>query len=301
MTVKSQVTWTKDEIQFLHTFGTAMLPYELQKFIPRHTQMAIATKRKRLGIKLPESYRIRMGAHARSFVNNDDLCKGDQTLTLSDFSPEALQLLLGSILGDGCIKKNSGGRNREKTKLRNYLFYEGHGAKQTDYVKWKCDKFSFLNARFFSSSRKKTGTNIYQNCPEMCTTSYPLFTELRKKIYGDGHISSKTYIPLNVFSQLDLFGLLIWYLDDGYFGKNRAPPSIACKGWDDDDLDAIVESLNVKFSLTLYVYRSKFRVDEINKIIKFRVVDKKKIFPIWEELFVLHKIPECMKYKLGNL
>jgi hypothetical protein len=279
MVEKSQVTWTEDEIATLHQFGRACLPYEIQKYIPRHTLEAISRKRKRLGIELSAHYISRAGEYGRSFLDNNALCKGNQNLTLPEIDK---QILLGSILGDGCIKKNGGNKNQ-----RNYIFYEGHRIKQTDYVKWKCDKLKCFNTNFINA--------VDNNRPEMWTTSYPMFTDLRKKIYGSAFVSTKTYIPLDVFVQLDLFGLLIWYLDDGH--NPRSVANIACKGWNDFDLEAIVNHLNNKFSLSLYVYKSKHK-GGVNKIIKFRAIDKRHVFHIWHELFELHKLPECMRYKL---
>lgn len=282
MDKKSQVMWTEDEVAILHQFGMACLPYEIQKYIPRHTLEAISRKRKRLGIKLSKHYISRVGEYRRSFLDNDKLCKGNQKLTLSDVDNTTKQILLGSILGDGCIKKNGANKNQ-----RNYVFYEGHRIKQVDYVKWKCNKLKCFNTKFRNA--------IDNNSPEMWTTSYPMFTEMRKKIYGSAFISTKTYIPLDIFSQLDLLGLLIWYLDDGH--NCRSVANIACKGWDDSNLETIVAHLNSKFSLSLYIYKSKHR-DGVNKIIKFRASDKRYIFHTWQNLFEIHKLPECMKYKL---
>ena len=290
MTQKTQIKWTPNEVETLRLLGGACLPHELQHFLPRHSQNGIMRKRKRLGIELADNYFERVGEYASGFRDNDNLCHGDQSISLDSLPDDVIQILLGSILGDGCIKLN-GARGCQ----RNYVFYEGHHSAQTEYVAWKCSRLSMLNAKFSNS--------IVGNKPEMWTTSYSMFTELRHKIYGYGAVANKAYIPIDVFSKLDLFGLFIWYLDDGYLGyaknsreKNHAP-SIAAKGWNYDGLSKLIEFINSQFSLSLYVYVSKHRGEQ-NKNIKFTARDKREVFPVWQDLFREHQIPSCMAYKL---
>jgi len=290
MTQKTQVKWTPSEVETLHLLGSACLPHELQHFLPCHSQNGIMRKRKRLGIKLAGNYFERVGEYASSFRDNDNLCHGDQSISLDSLPGDVTQILLGSILGDGCIRLNGARRCQ-----RNYIFYEGHRSAQTEYVAWKCSRLSVLNTKFSNS--------IDGNKPEMWTTSYSMFTELRHRIYGYGTIANKAHIPIDVFSKLDLFGLLIWYLDDGYLGypkiseeRNHAP-SIAAKGWNYDDLSKLIEFINLQFSLSLYIYLSKHRGGQ-NKNIKFTARDKHEVFPVWQNLFREHKIPSCMAYKL---
>ena len=287
MAKKSQVTWTDAEIKILYQFGNIYLIHDLQKLLPRHTSLAISVKRKRLGINLSENYISQKCKYQRSLMDNDILCKGNQKLVLSDLPTDVKQILLGSILGDGCIKMNSCLSSR--SKARNYIFYEGHTRAQTEYVKWKSEKLKILNTTFTNTDDG--------NKPQMWTTSYPMLTELRKKIYGDTQISNKTYIPIDVFSQLDLFGFLIWYLDDGYNGEYVA--DIGCKSWNDFDLQAMVDHLNSNFSLSLSINKSR-HMGGINKRIRFSSALKKHIFSMWRELFDFHNIPECMSYKLKH-
>lgn len=296
MTQKTQVKWTPSEIETLHLLGGKCLPHELQHFLPRHSQTGIMAKRRRLGIELDDSYFSRVGKYAAGFRNNDNLCVGDQKTSLDDLPYDATQILLGSILGDGCIKLSSG-------KAKRYVFYEGHHRAQTDYVAWKCEKLAALGTRFYNTA---SGGK-----PSLQTTAYKFLTELRQQIYGNGSVSTKTYIPIDIFSQLDLFGLLIWYLDDGHLGYSHQSsnkyhsPSIAAKGWAFNDLSELVQYLNIRFGLSLYVYLSKHREGQ-NKTVRFTAGDKKKVFPIWQQLFCEYSIPQCMDYKIdvhrsGNL
>ena len=212
--------WLEEELEMLKELGPTKQARELIGVLPRHSHQAIAKMRTRLGIVLEDGYSSRAGKYAWSFR---DCCKLDQTLTLNDFDNTTFQLLIGSMLGDGCISKAA--------DCKNYMFCEGHSVKQLDYLQWKADKLSCFMPRW--NSRKN---------PLICTVYHPIFTSLRDAFYPSRSKCNKCLMPMELLSKLDLFGLMIWYLDDGYLGttktgflsngrRQRPCPSIAAKGW----------------------------------------------------------------------
>ena len=299
--MKTQVKWTNDEIEVLHKCGANTLLHDLHKLLPLHTPLAISVKRKRLGIKLANDYESRQGKYARSLLNEDELCKLDQSLTLDDIDHQTVQILLGSILGDGSIKKNgSGGRNRDREKIRNFIFYEGHQGKQFDYVKWKVDKLSTFLARFYGNNSDK---------PELLTVSHPIFSCLREKFYNALTKSTKSKLPMDVLGRLDLLGLMIWYLDDGYIGctkdgkrsetqVSKPYPKITAKGYDYNELNVLCNKLNARFDLSLHVTKYKHR-GGWNKLVCIDVEDRNKLFPLWRQMATELRLPSCMYYKLN--
>lgn len=291
---KSQVRWTKDEVAVLHQHGAEMMPHELAELLPRHTTQGIAAKRERLGIILPREYRSRQGSYGRSFVNSDNLCKLDQQITLDDLDNTTLQVLLGSCLGDGCIK-----RNVSKWNHRNFLFYEGHGSEQRDYVHWKAQMLSELSPLVSPSDRRH----------EMWTPSHPMFTLLRDKFYPSRTRCKKTLIPLDMIARLDFLGLMVWYLDDGYLGKpksglrrnrwrTQAAPSITAKRLDYNQLVQAIGIVNANLGLSLDVVTVR-HCGGLNKLVRIRSVDRHRILSRWRQMAEEYDLPSCMYYKLN--
>jgi len=299
--VKSQVKWTDDEVSLLKEHGTKLL-HELIELLPKHTAMGISVKRKRLGVELPDNYASEMGKRNRSLLDNDKLCKTDQSIKLDDLDNTTKQVILGSILGDGSIKKNgSGGKMRDKWSQRNFIFYDMHRSPQEDYTDWKASKLQTFLAK---SSRKPE-----DNRSEMWTVSHPIFTTLRDKFYPARTKCNKCMIPADMVEQMDELALLVWYFDDGYIGvrpdglntkghHRRPAPSISAKGWNHEDLCNAAEILNKNLGLHLYIGTHKHR-DGINKLVKIPAEDRDVLFPKWQELAKEHGVPECMMYKLN--
>lgn len=105
------------------------------------------------------------------------------------------QVLLGSILGDGCITKNT-------KKCKNYCFKEMHGPEQREYVAWKGEMLKQLGTIVCGKTR-----------PELFTKTMPYFTKLRELVYGNK--AEKNRLPDDLFQSTDALGLLVWFLDDG--------------------------------------------------------------------------------------
>jgi hypothetical protein len=270
---------------------------------PRHSKLAISTKRKRLGVKLDNDYISKTGKYNRSLVNEDNLCKLDQSLTLNDLSNEEYQILIGCILGDGSIKKNgSGGKSRDKWKMRNFIFYCSHNDPQLDYNDWKTIKLSvFLPKIRIGKSKEKRKSEFW-------TVSHPIFTQLRDKFYATRHRCNKSLIPLDLIEKMDYLGLMIWYLDDGYIGvrkdgfntkghHRRPSPKITAKGWELEGLKRAAEILNKNLGLHLYVKTTKHTGNSRNKLLCIPAEDRDVLFPIWQDCAKKNSLPECMNYK----
>lgn len=299
MIKKSQVPWTEDEVAVLHRFGNQLQMESLCLLLPRHTKNGIMVKRRRLGIKLDFLYRSTLSKAARNQVDNNNLCKTDQTLEFADLSLEVQQVLLGSLLGDGCIKKNGSG-GRVGLRHRNYIFYDYHYKEHIAYTDWKAKQLSIFLPRL--SDRKRTGGRA------LYTVSHPIFTKLRTELYPKLTKTNKHFIPPMFVDRMNLLSLLIWYLDDGYAGRTklgynlsnhhvRPQPSISAKGWNLLDLNVLTGILNRKFNLHLSVSIHRHR-DGYNKLVHIRPPDRDRLFPLWAEFFDELGIPDCMRYKI---
>lgn len=119
--------WTTEEVEILKNNWKNLTNSQLAKLIPNHSRDAISRKLGRIGIKLSKediSWRMK---YAHSFVDFNNICKLDQNLKLEKLNNSTLQILLGSMLGDGSS-------NKQSKNLRNCRFTEGHGLKQSDYT-----------------------------------------------------------------------------------------------------------------------------------------------------------------------
>jgi len=273
LTVKNQVGWTQSEIDILLEKGSELFLHELAELIPRHSPIAIWANKNRLGVISSDNLVSKMSSLNRGKRDYSKTCILDSNLILNDFSNSIRQCLIGSLLGYGCVTKPS---NRN---CNNYYFSECHHEKQIEYCIWKSDFLKDFQPRFYSSKKMA----------EFVTPSHPIFTEIRGLVYENGN---KNRLPLELFGELDEFGLLIWYLDEG--GRYGMAQSITSKLFNTDDLKYLVVHINKTLGLGLYV--------EHNEGIMSKIVisanDKNILFPIWNKLFDKYNIPESMRYKI---
>ncbi len=278
--------WTPDELNILTQIGAEHSALELsEKFLSRHSPSGIAGRRQRLGIRCTKGCISAINRSIRSRLNLDKLCKVDQTLLFDDIDYVCAQILLGSMLGDGCVSRT--------TPCRNFKFVCGHVGKQIPYTHWKAKNMQMFLARSSDNG----------NISEMCTCTHPIFTRLRDEFYPVRTACNKYRIPTTVARKMDEFGLLIWYLDDGCASK-RDPLQmlITANGWNITDLTLTIQMLNSALGLHMYIkeYPRHGSVHS-NKSVKIPAVDRDILIPKWNSLFNAYSIPTCMKYKFGSL
>jgi hypothetical protein len=236
---------------------------------------------KRLGIEKTEQCKSKQGKLARAAVDDDSLCKLDQTVTLDDLTNVEYQLLVGSLLGDGCIKRNG---NFKKRYTRHYVFYEGHHAKQFDYVKWKSELLKVFEPRFYPNVEK----------PELITPQHPIFTKLKSSFYQCG--KRKNVIPTDFLDRFDEIGLLIWYLDDG--GLANRTMSICVKLFPREETVKATEKINQVLGLGLIISKEYKHRDKTYRKIVIPASSRDKLMPLWDKFVYDYNLPNCMKYKL---
>lgn len=129
------------------------------------------------------------------------------------------QILIGSLLGDGCIRLGK--------RDRNARFCEVHSLKQSDYLRWKAEIFikhfggsvtpypphSHYLSKNDGSQIKVKGTGGFA----LHTRTSPVLTEFYYRWYPNG----KKIIPEEDIEKLSPLGLAVWYQDDGCYDYNR--------------------------------------------------------------------------------
>lgn len=199
---------------------------------------------------------------------------------IKNVSTEVMQVLLGSILGDGCLELPRG--------YKNAYYQEGHGPTQKEYVAWKRRRLS----KTFECSKMRF--NSANNNTYFRIRGYTFLTRLRKEFYPNGiKITS-----LKRLNQLDPLGLAVWYLDDGHYALR-----------DNIIIFATYNFVNKEHLLIQKYFKDKWRLDITilstkggkGKRIALNAKNTDKFLQLIKPIFIKYKIPKCMWYKLGHL
>lgn len=119
------------------------------------------------------------------------------------------QVILGSWMGDGSIRRNS----------KNAHFRLTHCEEQYEYLKYKRSILEENNLLWFSESKRIGGgyskeDGVRYSIESQCT---PLLNDIYEKCYTNG----KANFNIEYINQIDDYGLYIWYLDDGSLLPNN--------------------------------------------------------------------------------
>lgn len=180
-------------------------------------------------------------------------------------------LLIGSILGDGCIIKDQN---------KYFRLSLGHGSKQLEYLQYKVD---ILNQ--YHLGRKITKwthkSNKYKQgfCISYHTKSanHPIFKKYREIFYPQNKKS------INSLNQISARSLAIWFMDDGC--KCKASYQIYTDSFSVEELENLIYILNRDYSL-------EFTYDKNNVLYL-----KKSNIQKFNSLIIPYLLP-CFNYKL---
>ena len=129
-----------------------------------------------------------------------ELLAGDRVMVTEPhrLSSQQMQVVLGSLMGDGNLSPN----RRDRSGVR---FRLGHGPKQLDYLDWKVSLFANIEC---SRRTNATGAAFADFTP------LAELGELQQAVYfGDG----KKHLSEEYLKALTPLALAIWYMDDGCF------------------------------------------------------------------------------------
>ena len=176
---------------------------------------------------------------------------GEQVPVAQDLNDDQYQILLGSFLGDGNIQKLDSNRYRLRII---------HSEKQKEYCEWK--------ALMFGKQTEKIENNGYAKgvAYRFTTKIIDLTEELPQ---------TKTSCPQWILDQLDIRGLAIWWMDDGYLSRKNASGELSTCSFDEDSQIRIVKKLSEMGIEAKYrknghgyhtVFLNKKGIDELIKI-----------------------------------
>ena len=131
---------------------------------------------------------------------------------VNPLSKVAREIVLGCLLGDGCVRKPNATAKSGINYYRHYKFQIRHSPTQKEYVNWL---YSHLKPLCHSEPKEyrylNKRLNKYYSCIDLITRTNSFFTRLRKLYYPTG----KKEIKRKILNQLTPLSLAVWYMDDG--------------------------------------------------------------------------------------
>ena len=124
------------------------------------------------------------------------------------------EILIGSLLGDGTLRKKNRGFKDNCTFVKNQCKKDKDGNDKIDYMKWHFDSFSPYSSSIGIVKKRKA-----QNQYEFRTGANVVFTELEKKWYIPSDKKRIKIIPSDV--KLTPLSLCVWFMDDGSRSRAR--------------------------------------------------------------------------------
>lgn len=196
-------------------------------------------------------------------------------------TPNAEQIIIGSLLGDGSIVR----------KRTNCIFTFNHSLIQADYAFYKVNLLQKegITMRYeeMSHSYKQgciNGRLIKDNGYARGITE----TNVAFNKYRDEWYSSSKQVPDSII-KLTSLGLAIWYMDDGGIHYPTGA-YLSTNGFNHESQVKLVNVLKDNFDVTAHIHKNK------DKEILFIVQkDRKKFFNIIKPYLI-----GSMKYKIGE-
>ena len=129
-----------------------------------------------------------------------ELIVGDRVITAEPklLSDQQVQVVLGSLMGDGSLSPNLRGRSGTRFRL-------GHDAKQAAYLGWKVSLLGNIECCRTTNAMGAVFADF---------TPLPELAELRDAVYFD---DGKKHLSWDYLKALTPLALAIWYMDDGNF------------------------------------------------------------------------------------
>jgi hypothetical protein len=195
------------------------------------------------------------------------------------FNEIELNLVLGTLLGDGCLRKS---KNLASLTIN-------HCTKQEELVDWK---YNILKKFVRSKPRecKNPGYNKNSMAKRFRTISTEQLNKIYKILYGSGRKKiTKKYLSMIT----DPIALAVWYMDDGSCGKKNYNCNIHTESFSFEEVQLISKWLKNKWGIDgtkPYVYKKK---DKEYVILTFSAKARNQFFDL-----IKPHIIDCMKYKL---
>lgn len=202
-----------------------------------------------------------------------------ERLDLPEFNEEQNDLMIGTMLGDGCL---------QHTRLGGSAFLViKHSSKFDEYVTWK---YNILGeyAKPIKYWDDNYNGKIYGKC-EFRTICHPIFTSYHKLFYDNG----VKVVTNEVAELLTPMALAVWFMDDGCGSVNSF--EMSTHSFTEPELHRLQSVLLDRYGLHTSLWFAGYMKGNNQKKYKLAILKKstQKLYDI-----VFPYIVDCMKYKL---
>lgn len=191
---------------------------------------------------------------------------------------EAEQVLLGSLLGDGCLHINK--KNREK----NAKFYESHSIKQKSYLLWK----KIILQYFLIIKIRDEIKGIY-HISNLRSLSNSILNKYHKLFYPNG----KKIVTEEILNKLKPLGLAVWYADDGNYSYRSKNIVLSTHNFGYKGNILIINWFKEKYNIKWIMAKSNSK-SKYCYFLRLNCNESKKFINL-----IKPYVQECMNYKLG--
>lgn len=184
-------------------------------------------------------------------------------------------LVVGSLLGDGCLCRNGYG----------YRMRFDHSINASDYVLWKHYQFSpiALPIRKVEVYDKRTAKS-YGHLRFDTRTIVELVPYAQQFYVGRRKI-----VPPTIQADLSELALAVWYMDDGHRRRDCNALRLNTHAFQSDDLERLIVALQNRYGLRVCVHR----VARNQHVLYIPSADAERFCDI-----IRGHVPPCMEYKL---
>lgn len=194
---------------------------------------------------------------------------------------EQEQVLLGTLLGDGCLQKSCG--NSGNTRLQML-----HCIKQKEYLLHKSSFFPEADGEIIDYYSLDKRLNKYYRKVVYFTKYFCVFNKYRDLLYKN----EIKVVTKELLDKLDVLAVAIWYMDDGTFrktGKNSGQLRICTHSFTRSEHELMKDWFFNKYSIEFKIGTSKDK----NYLIISNIKNINKFFSLIEEYII-----DEMSYKI---
>lgn len=201
----------------------------------------------------------------------------------SNLSDQTKEVILASLLGDGCITPHKKGHHLSIK----------HSIKQREYLEWKISLMPDLMPGKIHTFISWTDEGVPVPMCSSSSINHPFLTNLRTQWY----LNNTKSILLNNINDLGLLGLAIWYMDDGRLQRECRICDLATHSFTKEENVILQGFIKDKFDLDSKV--SKHYSSKNNRTYYFLYFNVKNSLKLIDLVFPYVNQVSSMKYKIA--
>lgn len=157
-----------------------------------------------------------------------------------EFSPDEEAVLIGTLLGDGCLALHG----------RNARLHVKHKAAHRALAEFKHGTFSRFVSMDLHEFDQRLGGKRYP-CVQFATRTHPLFTSWRRRFYS----GRRKIVPHDISSLLTPLATTVWFMDDG--SADRTGVTLQTHCYTCDEVELLRTAMSERFDIVATIRQNK--------------------------------------------